>query len=150
MAHERAKPRRRNRIPRRTFLKLLAAGTLAGVKPLQVTAPSTALAASPSDPGPLERAGVSVNPNPPGVTPKRGGMIVAGQPGDIVDFSPFQTGATRFPWHHNIYTPLFYYDSNLNVVPALAENYGFSNDKLTLTVKLRPGQRCQGTALQNH
>jgi peptide/nickel transport system substrate-binding protein len=130
MAHEPAKPGRRNRIPRRTFLKLLAAGTLAGAKPPQVTA---------ADPGPLERAGVSVNPNAPGATPKRGGMIVAGQPGDIVDFSPFQTGATRFPWHHNIYTPLFYYDSNLNVVPALAESYSFSSDKLTLTVKLRPG-----------
>ncbi|MCL4459223.1 MAG: ABC transporter substrate-binding protein [Chloroflexi bacterium] len=91
------------------------------------------------DTGPLAKVGLILDPNPPGVVPKRGGTIVGAQTGDYTDFDPFETGAIRFPFHHNVYTPLFYYDKDLKVIPALAESYKLSDDKLTLTVKLRGG-----------
>jgi len=145
MAQNRSNASGRNRVSRRGFLKLVTASAMAGAAAPDLLTrftrrEPTALAATrAADLGPLARAGVSINPNSAGVVPKRGGVILTGQPGDLVDFSPFQTGIARFPWHHNIYTPLFYYDSQLNVVPALVESYTLSSDKLTLTMKLRPG-----------
>jgi ABC-type transport system substrate-binding protein len=132
---------RRGAMSRRRFLELAAAGTVAGLN-LPPSIPTEAGAASTPaavDKGPLERAGVSYNPTPSGVAPKRGGIIASGMPGDLVDFSPFETGVARAPWHHNLYSPIFYYDRRLNVVPGLGQSYTMSDDKLTLTIKLFPG-----------
>ncbi len=44
---------------------------------------------------------------------------------------------------HLIYSGLFKYDENLQVVPDLAESYEISEDKKTYTVRLRPGLKWQ-------
>lgn len=167
MAHETTdgeeKQPQERRIDRRTLLKLGAgaAGTLAldalvsacrpaagGVPPTPTppTEPGAATytaippTATPYvDTGPLANAGFILDPNPPGVTPQRGGTILTGQLGDYTDFSAWESGATRVPNLHNVYTPLFYYDSELELVPALAETYELSDDMLTMKVKLREG-----------
>jgi ABC-type transport system substrate-binding protein len=141
MSHEQRKGIGSTRLSRRRLLKFAATGAVTGLGSI-LTAGEAApvpLATIGSDKGPLARAGASYNPTPAGLTPKRGGIIASGMPGDLVDFSPFETGVARAPWHHNLYTPLFYYDQRLNVVPGLGESYTVSDDKLTLTIKLFPG-----------
>ena len=130
-------------VSRRRFLEIAGVGTVAGlglgssIRAGDAGAPPAS--GSPSaDTGPLAKAGVSYNPTQAGTAPRHGGIIMAGMPGDLVDFSPFETGVGRAPWHHNLYTPLFYYDRNLNIVPGIAESYAISDDKLTLTIKLSP------------
>lgn len=149
------------KIDRRTFLRLtttaagaLGLGALLGAcgpsaAPASPTAappgPTSAPTTAPPTPtpyvdtGPLANAGFILDPNPAGVVPARGGTIMCAQPGDFTDFSAWESGAVRVPFFHNVYTPLFYYDKDLNIVPALAETYEVSDDKLTLKVKLREG-----------
>lgn len=96
-------------------------------------------AAAWEDRGPLARAGLIPMATPPNVTPKRGGTITGARSGDFNHFDPFYTGAVQWPMHHNLYSALFYYDKDLNLLPGLAERYELSDDKLSLKLHLRHG-----------
>ena len=91
------------------------------------------------DTGPLAKAGLSPMGGTDGAAPKRGGTIRGARTGDFNHFDPFYTGAVQRPMHHNLYSSLFYYDKDLNVLPGLAERYEVSPDRLNLKVYLRKG-----------
>lgn len=73
-------------------------------------------------------------------TPKKGGTLIVAQNADIKGFDPHTQ--PDFPTVRAlglIYESLTTVDSNLKVLPGLAESWKFSDDGLTLTLSLRKG-----------
>jgi peptide/nickel transport system substrate-binding protein len=127
----------RRGLNRREFLELGMAA--AGAAALAGPPGGSRAEAAWEDKGPLARAGLSPMATPATATPKRGGTITGARTGDFNHFDPFYTGAVQRPMHHNLYSSLFYYDKDLNLVPGLAERYEVSDDKLSLKLSLRRG-----------
>lgn len=71
-------------------------------------------------------------------TPKNGGTLIAARAADAKGLDPHkQTAFSSFRVLELIYDPLLALDKDLNVVPNLAESWKWSDDGLTLTLKLR-------------
>ena len=71
---------------------------------------------------------------------KRGGTLTLGSPVEPPGLDPFHLGAeARIRVTVLIYQGLFYEAPDGDAAPLLAENAELSPDRLTLTVKLRPG-----------
>ncbi|MGH2561337.1 MAG: ABC transporter substrate-binding protein [Thermomicrobiales bacterium] len=71
--------------------------------------------------------------------PVRGGSIRVGRPGDFLHFDPFFAITANLPMYRQLYNTLVVYDAELNPQPQLAESWEFSDDRLTVTFKLRSG-----------
>jgi len=72
-------------------------------------------------------------------TPKRGGTFTLGGVGGVAEFSPFMINPGHTPFMRAIWNSLGRYDDNLKLQPDLAEEWDFSSDGKTLTLKLRQG-----------
>ena len=104
------------RINRRSFLKLMGLAAGGAALPGALTAPIPALA---------QAVG--------------GGTLNFGHLGDFQYFDPYLLPLADWPMFNQIYNVLARYDDTLTPQPELAESWEFSEDKLTLTFKLRPG-----------
>lgn len=72
-------------------------------------------------------------------TPTPGGTLRVGRSGDFLHFDPFFAVTVNLPMYRQLYDTLISYDAQLNVKPELAESWEYSEDKLSLTFKLRQG-----------
>lgn len=82
-------------------------------------------------------AGASLNGH--AAEPTAGGNLVVGRTGDIDALDPHR--ATAFQTVRTlelVYDSLLGLDPELNVIPSLAESWSFTDDGLTLELKLRP------------
>jgi peptide/nickel transport system substrate-binding protein len=73
-------------------------------------------------------------------TPKRGGELIVGTQADVTTLDPHYTGdipSGMVEFH--LYETLIQLDQNRNRSPSLAESWSWSNDGLSLTLKLRGG-----------
>ena len=72
--------------------------------------------------------------------PQYGGVLRAGMQTDPVGLDPHTTNATATRnMLENVYDTLVRFDSDLQIVPSLAESWEVSDDGLIWTFKLRPG-----------
>jgi peptide/nickel transport system substrate-binding protein len=72
--------------------------------------------------------------------PKMGGVLRAGMQTDPVGLDPHTTQATATRnMLENVYDTLVMFDSQMQIVPALAESWTTSEDGLTWTFKIRQG-----------
>lgn len=72
--------------------------------------------------------------------PKMGGVLRAGMQTDPVGLDPHTTQATATRnMLENVYDTLVMFDSQMQIVPALAESWETSEDGLTWTFKIREG-----------
>lgn len=71
--------------------------------------------------------------------PQSGGTIVVARTGDFLNFDPFYNVAVNLPMYRQLFDTLVVYDGELNILPHLAESWEYSEDRLTLTFKLRSG-----------
>lgn len=69
-----------------------------------------------------------------------GGTLVMARTADATGLDPHtQTAFASFRLLELIYEPLVNLDKDLNVIPALAENWQYSDDAMSLTMNLRKG-----------
>lgn len=71
--------------------------------------------------------------------PQDGGTLIRRIEGDISSLNP-ALGNTRYERYisHHLFTPLIYYDRNLEPIPGLAEKWEISKDGKLYTFKLHP------------
>lgn len=66
-------------------------------------------------------------------------VLRLGQTSSLPNLNPYVLAPAYEPMVNNLYDTLTRYDSNMAPEPRLAESWGFSEDGLTLTLKLRQG-----------
>ena len=119
-------------LSRRTAMRLLAAGSVAGV-----LAACVPVAPGASTPRPQGAPSTSV-PTAAGGRPKRGGTLRMGILGDPVSLDPFITGIfgeTLTP----MFEQLIQYDEKLTPLPMLAESWEMNKEQTQITIHLRHG-----------
>ncbi|MBU2867289.1 ABC transporter substrate-binding protein [Pacificibacter marinus] len=67
------------------------------------------------------------------------GVLRLGQTATLPNLNPFVLAPASEPMVNNLYDTLTRYDANMSPEPRLAESWEFSDDGLTLTMKLRDG-----------
>ncbi|MBI4639700.1 MAG: ABC transporter substrate-binding protein [Candidatus Tectomicrobia bacterium] len=72
-------------------------------------------------------------------TPKRGGTLTVGMPGDILNFDAFSYTYLVQRTVRTVYNSLMRYDDKLNLLPELVESWEAAPDGLSLTLHLRRG-----------
>ena len=113
-------------LSRRGLLKWGAAAAGLGVLPPWVPANQIAAAALP---------GASTATS----APKRGGTLTVARTATLQDFDPLRGGMAHYISQRGLYNSLLHYDAQLNPQPELAEQWSFSPDGRTLTLKVREG-----------
>jgi peptide/nickel transport system substrate-binding protein len=88
---------------------------------------------------PATQAPAAATDVPAAVTPKAGGTLIFARASEAQGLDPhLQTAFSSFLVMEFIYEPLFTYDPDMKLIGLLAESWTWSQDGLTLTVKLRP------------
>ena len=67
----------------------------------------------------------------------KGGTLMVGTTGDILNFDAFSLGFIRYPNLHQCYDSLITYDSQLRILPRLATFWRVNDDGTELTFSLR-------------
>src|SRR5579859_3984740 len=114
----------------RRHLLIHVGGALAGLG-------LAAACASIGSPAPGAPAPVSTNVTP--VQPKHGSTLVVGQLAPILNTAAYPSGPATSIFRWAIFNPLVSLDEHKQPVPALAETWSVSEDRLTVTFKLRRG-----------
>ncbi|MHB1133915.1 MAG: ABC transporter substrate-binding protein [Chloroflexota bacterium] len=114
-----------------------APATKAATAAAQATAAATTKPAGTT--APAGTAAPAASPAAAGKTPKKGGTLRVGQPGDLANFDPSIQHPSEFPLLANIFDTPIFYDTKMVPQPYLAEKWQIAQDGLSLTMNLRKG-----------
>lgn len=124
-------------LSRRQFLRngawVLAGSLMTACTP----APSTTQTPPTAAPPPAAPAATSPTAAP--VIAKSARTLIAGNVGDLTNLDPFLMQATNYPMMENVYDQFVRLDNQMEIQPAIIQEWQTSTDGLTVDLKVRQG-----------